>query len=51
MELFKSKFNTFVARTVYHGSESNLFLGLKIWNALLDRLKNANSTKYIEMET
>ena len=51
MELFKSKFNTFVARTVYHGSKRISFLSPKIWKALPDRLKTINSIKMFILET
>ena len=37
-------------KTVYHGSESISFLGPKIWNILLDRLKNANSIEAFKMQ-
>ena len=38
-----SQFTIPPIRTVYHGLESVSFLTPKIWNILLDRLKNANS--------
>ena len=50
-ELFKSKFNTFVARTVYHGSKSISFLSPKIWKALPDKSKTINSIKMFILET
>ena len=37
-------------RTVYHGSKSISFLGLKIWNILPDRLKNADSVEAFKMQ-
>ena len=40
-----SQFTIPPIRTVYHGSESISFLGLKIWYILPDRLKNVNSKK------
>ena len=37
-------------RTVYHGSESISYLGLKIWNILPDRFKNANNLETFKSE-
>ena len=37
-------------RTVYHGSENVSFLGLKIWNILPDRLKNATSLEAFKIQ-
>ena len=37
-------------RTVYHGSESISFLGPKIWNILLDRLKKATSLEAFKIQ-
>ena len=36
--------------TVYHGSESTSFLDPKIWNALSDWLKEANSLEIFKLE-
>ena len=35
---------------MYHGSESISHLGLRIWNTLPHRLKNANSTEAFKMQ-
>ena len=45
-----SQFTIPTIRTVYHGSESISFLGPKIWNILLDRLKNVNSIEAFKMK-
>ena len=45
-----AEFTIAVIRTVYHESESISFLGCKIWNALPDRLKNANSLETFKSE-
>ena len=45
-----SHFTVPPVRTVYHGSESISFLGLKIWYILPDRLKNASSIEAFNME-
>ena len=45
-----SQFTIPSIRTVYHESESMLFLGPKIWNILRDRLKNANSIEAFKIQ-
>ena len=45
-----SQFTIPPIRTAYHGSESILFLGPRIWNILPVRLKNTNSIEVFKMQ-
>ena len=45
-----SEFSRQMVKSVYHGPESISYLGLKIWNILLERLKNIENLEHFKKE-